>query len=121
MICNTLGRMCDQRRQWQQSGEMYFRDHHTHGGTMSGWVFPANRFTPQMNPGFYWDFCPACFGTLPNLEHMCDKLKRQDAAWKRLLQEIRAQERLPDWLRKVPPKEWPEKPTDWQADGEGDE
>jgi hypothetical protein len=116
--------MCAQRKAWQQSGEMYFRDHHTHGGARSGWVFPANRFTPQQYHGYFWTFCPACFGSLPSLDAVAERLVRQERAWKRLQQEIAKQERLPDWLRQVPPKEWPEKDNTWQADGddgEGDE
>jgi hypothetical protein len=111
VICNTLGRMCAQRKAWQQSGEMYFRDHITHGGSQSGWVFPANRWNPNQNPGFFWTECPGFGGTLPDLYALCNRLVREEAAWRKLQQAIWHQARFPDWLRK----------SGWQADGDDGE
>jgi hypothetical protein len=94
------------------AGELYFH----HGGERPGWVYPAIRAKPNEAPPYRWTNCPFCDGTLPSILRAVEKLMRQEAAWQRLLQEIRHQERLPDWLRKVEPKDWLN-----QADGEGDD
>lgn len=111
MMCNSGTQCCAARRTAQMAGEMYYHDHISMGGDMSGWVYPSVRPTlgQRLSDGFrlyFWLECPFCSGLLPSLE----------SAWRRLLREIQHEARFPDWLHKKPKADWQQ-----QADGEGEE